>query len=99
MVRIRRPDDDGGGAFAVRVDQRPVGALSSGDELVLYLPAGEHTVSASFAWISSGPVRVEVSAGARLAMYAKRRFGFGPFDVRYFTQRRTAIELGVRSPD
>jgi hypothetical protein len=28
---------------------------------------------------------------------AKRAFGFGPFDVRYFTRRRSAIALDVQS--
>ena len=95
MLRIRRPDDDGAGTFAVTVDDRKVGSLNAGDQLVVYMPSGSHTVRAKFAWISGGPVTIDVTDGAKLQMTAKRAFGFGPFDVRYFTQRRTAIDLNV----
>jgi len=95
MVRIVRPDDDGAGTFAVSVDERKVGALNAGDQLVVYMPTGTHTLTAKFAWISSGPVTIDVPDGAQLKVTAKRRYGFGPFDVRYFTHRRTAIDLAV----
>jgi hypothetical protein len=97
MLRIIRPDDDGLGTFAVSVDDRKIGTLNAGDQLVVYVPAGPHTISAKYAWIRSAPVTIDVSDGAKLKMTAKRRFGFGPFDMRYFTQRRNAIDLTVES--
>ena len=95
MLRIVRPDDDGPGPFAMSVDDKKVGTLNSGDQIVVYVPAGSHVVRAKFAWIASGPISVDVAAGTELQLTAKRRFGFGPFDVRYFTQRKTAIEVTV----
>lgn len=99
MLRIVRPDDDGLGTFAVSVDERKIGTLNAGDQLVVYVPTGEHTVSAKYAWIASTPITIDITDGAKLHMTAKRRYGFGPFDVRYFTKRRTAIDLTVDGPD
>lgn len=99
MLRVVRPDDDGLGTFAVSVDDRKVGTLNAGDQLVIFVPAGEHTISAKFAWIHSAPVTLDITDGAKLTMTAKRRFGFGPFDLRYLTQRQTAIDLAVDGND
>jgi hypothetical protein len=98
MVRIVRPDDDGPGPFSVSVDDTRVGTLNSGDQIVAYVPPGTHILRAKFAWISSGPIPVDVADGEHVHLTAKRRYGFGPFDVRYFTRRRTAIEV-TRDPD
>lgn len=93
MIRIRRPDGDGGGEFSVTVDGRAVGTLGAGDELVVYVPPGSHVVAARFAWISSPPYEVTVGDDQRVSLTARRAFGFGPFDLRYFTQRRRAIAI------
>jgi hypothetical protein len=40
---------------------------------------------------------LELAEGEDVRFEAKRAFGSGPFDVRYFTQRKQAIAL-VREP-
>ena len=92
MVRVVRPDDDGGGAFTLSVDGRRVGTLNAGDELVIYAPPGEHELAARFAWIS-GRLTLRLGDGERLRVTAQRAFGYGPFEPRYFTRRREAIRL------
>ncbi|MST31859.1 hypothetical protein GHK86_03845 [Acidimicrobiaceae bacterium USS-CC1] len=77
----------------MRVDGRTVGRLGSGDRLVLAMPPGRHRLEVRFLYISSGPVDVDLGDGERRELRAARAFGFGPFEVRYLTQRRSAIRV------
>jgi hypothetical protein len=52
---------------------------------------------AEFLYISSEPRELELAEGEDVRLEAKRAFGSGPFDVRYFTRRRSAIALDGRS--
>ena len=93
MVRIARPSSDGAGTFSVFVDGAKAGSLDAGDEIDLPVAAGTHRLQLKFLYISSPALDVAVTAGEVRAFRAERAFGFGPFDVRYFTQRRSAIRL------
>lgn len=75
------------------VDGAKMGSLNAGDEVDLALPAGAHRLRVKFLYVSSPVVELAVTAGEVRAFQAERAFGFGPFDVRYFTQRRSAIRL------
>lgn len=65
------------------------------------MPLGEgpHGIRFKYLHISSELVAFYVGEGQTVEVVAKRAFGFGPFDVRYFTRRETAIAVEVREPE
>jgi hypothetical protein len=90
---LGRPDADGGGEFQVLLDGRKVAAVASGDRVEMEVPPGHHQLQFRFFYISSAPIQVDLAGGQTQRFVAERAFGFGPFDIRYFTKRHSAIRV------
>lgn len=75
------------------MDGRKVGTIESGGKLLLTMAPGRHRLQLRFAYITSRPLDVDVADGERKDLRVARAYGFGPWDVRYLTRRRSAIAV------
>lgn len=57
------------------------------------MPPGRHRLEVRFLYITSGPLEIDLGDGERRELRAARAYGFGPFEVRYLAQRRSAIRV------
>jgi hypothetical protein len=94
-VWLSRPADDGSGTFKVLVDGEEREELESGERVAVAVDPGRHAVQLKFAYISSEPLELELADEDEVRLEAKRAFGSGPFDIRYFTRRKSAIAVRV----
>ena len=83
----------------MRVDGKKVGTIDSGGKLLLAMPPGSHRLQLRFAYITSRPLDIDLAEGERMDLRVARAYGFGPWDIRYLTRRRSAIAVEATRPD